>query len=182
MTGRYEHPGDDRLAPVQLHDGIVVPGALCAELAADLVLLGDYLRGAPPLAAAAAPRLSRATLAVLKASREAAVVYRRQETRRTSAAPTALFLPPAQLPAPCDQEAEMVTTAAAAEAAGVSQEWIRRLAAEGKIRGRRSDRNTWHVHLGDVRSYRDGRRRGTHEHHQDEAAGGHHGEAHRGAA
>ncbi|WP_372514177.1 helix-turn-helix domain-containing protein [Streptantibioticus rubrisoli] len=53
----------------------------------------------------------------------------------------------------------MIPTRRAADIAGVSVEWVRRLAASGKIRGHQTDRNTWRVHLGDVRAYRDGRTR-----------------------
>lgn len=146
---------DERPAPVLLPDGgMVVPAPLCAELAGALELLAGFLRGTPPPASCRAPRLSQGVLVVMRASGDAAVAYRRRQTRMAaSAAPTVTVLPPAQ---PVASSEQMVTTAVAAEVVGVSPEWVRRLAADGVIRAARAPRNTWTVHLEDLRAYRAG--------------------------
>lgn len=160
MTGRPE--------PVILPNGagLWVPAELTAELAGALATLEAYQRGTPPPTACTQPRLTRGAAEVLQAAREAAVQHRRRENLRratlTSAGPTVTVLPPAQPGAPSDLE--MVTTRRAADIAGVSQEWVRRLATEGRIRGQRTDRNVWLVNLDDVRAWRNGRTRRTGTH------------------
>lgn len=155
---------EGRPLPVALPGGggVFVPPEATPELAAALLLLGDYLKGVTPPAACRTPRLSPAVAMVLQSSQETAVAYRRREAQRsTSAAPTVPlvpFLPPAQ---PAGSSQRMVTTAVAAEAVGTSAEWVRRLAADGRIRAQRAPRNTWLVDLDDLRSYRFGRTRGT---------------------
>ena len=157
---------DARPDPVVLHDGLVVPGALCAELAAGLLLLEAFLRGAPPPAAARAPRVSRAVLAVRVAAQEAAVTYQRRETQRrafaATNAPQATVLTAAHVLSPSSPGDE-ITTARAATIAGVTEARIRQLAGAGTIRGRKTPRDVWLVDLGDVRAYaaRRTRRSGT---------------------
>ncbi|WP_327069259.1 helix-turn-helix domain-containing protein [Kitasatospora sp. NBC_01302] len=169
MTAPAQPPArDDRPAPTVFHSGIIVPAELCAELAGALDLLAAYLRGTPPPASCRAPRLSRAAQGVLQAARDAAVLHRRRETARAAlATPTPPVLPPAQPPAASTQ---MVTTAVAAEAVGVSPEWIRRAAAEGRIRAEQAPRNTWLVDLDDVRAWRAGRTRRSHGGHPERTA------------
>lgn len=151
MTGVH----GDRVQPARLWDAVVVPGPLCAELAAALDLLEAFVRGTPPPTACRAARLSRAALAVRAAAREAAVDHQRQQTRRTVAAasaPMAAVLTSAQLLSPSDQ-GEEITTAQAASLAGVTETRIRQLAGAGTIRGHKGPRAVWLVRLDDVRAY-----------------------------
>lgn len=171
MSAPYEGAAvrDRRPAPVILPGGdLAVPGELCAQLCAALEQLEAYINGTPPPAACRSARLSRAALAVMMASRAAAVQHQQLQAQRTSAAPTPTFLPPAQLPRLSDEE--MITTRRAADIARVSQEWIRRLWSAGKIRGHKIERDVLMVNLGDVRAYgadRGSRRRADHHDHAD---------------
>lgn len=155
----------DRVQPARLWDAVVVPGPLCAELAAALDLLEAFVRGTPPPAACRAARLSRAALAVREAAREAAVDHQRQQTRRTIAAastPAATVLTSASAPAPSNA-GEEITTEQAASLTGLTEGRIRQLAAAGTIRGRKGSRDVWLLDPADVRAYRERMRRsGTH--------------------
>lgn len=157
MTGLYEGLGG-RPEPVVLPGAdLVVPGAAAAELAGALELLAAFVRGTPPPAA----RLSKTVLGIKVAAGDAAVLYRRQATQRaiTSAAPTVravAVLPPAQ---PEGSSTQMVTTATAAAAVGVSPEWVRRLAVDGKVRAELGPRRTWQVDLDDLRAWSATRKR-----------------------
>lgn len=146
---------EDRPDPAVFWDGVVVPGALCAELAAALQLLAAFVRGTPPPAACRAPRMSRAAAVVLAAAEDAAVQFQRQQSRRVSAAESVTPVPvltSPQLLSPSDP-GEEITTARAALIAGVTETRIRQLAGIGTIRGRKAERNVWMVRLDDVRAY-----------------------------
>ncbi|MFF3911542.1 hypothetical protein ACFYZJ_37700 [Streptomyces sp. NPDC001848] len=144
-------PRDERPAPVLLHDGVAIPGALCAELAS---ALEEYLTLLPP--ARRAGRLSRPVAGVLKASRAAAAQWQLQQhqARAAWAAPTpvaSVVLGTAQLPSV--SKTEEITTTEAADLAGFTAEWWRRLAVRGTIRARQADRNTWLLQRADVIAY-----------------------------
>ncbi|WP_169316750.1 helix-turn-helix domain-containing protein [Actinacidiphila oryziradicis] len=155
-------PDDRRPAPVQLWDGIAVPGVLCEELTAALDLLDAYLRGTPPPASFRRPRLSWAAQAVRVTARDAAVEFRQQqEARRAYAgasAPVVTLLTPAKAPSGSDRR-QFMTTEQAATIAGVSEARVRQLAAAGTIDGRKTSRNVWLLDPESVRAYR--ARRGT---------------------
>lgn len=147
---------DERPAPIVLHDGIVVPGVLCAELAAALEEYVGLLRGAPLPAARRGTTLSRPVVAVLLASRDAAARHQAQQhALRAWAAPTAgtpVVLGTAQLAEESGAQ-ELITTSEAAELAGFSPEWWRRLAVRGTVRGRQVERRTWLLNRQDVIAY-----------------------------
>lgn len=157
MTGQGAGiPREDRPGPILLPDGFVVPGALCAELAAALALLEAYTRGTPPPAACRQLRLSHPVAAVLMASKTAAARHQaqRHQARAAWAAPTSatpIVLGPAQLPS--GSKAEEITTTEAADLAGFTPEWWRRLAVRGTIRARQVDRRTWLLTRSDVVGY-----------------------------
>jgi hypothetical protein len=135
---------------VVFHAGVIVPAELTAELAA---ALEEYLALLP--AGRRGGRLSRPVLAVLKASRESAAQHQaRQHAVRALAAPTATA--PAVLGAgqlASVSESEEITTTKAADLAGYSPEWWRRLAVRGTIRGRQVERKTWLLYRTDVVAY-----------------------------
>lgn len=148
-------PRDGRPAPILLHDGIAVPGELCAELASALALLNDFVRGAPPPASCRAQRLSRPAVAVMLAARDAAARHQAREHARQAWAPptpvTAEVLGTAQ---PVSVSGvEELTTAQAADIAGYSPEWWRRLAVRGTVRARQDSRRTWLLARADVVGY-----------------------------
>ncbi|GAA3255986.1 hypothetical protein [Streptomyces lavendulae] len=151
---------DHRPAPVVIHDGLVVPGALAADLVAALDLLEAYVRGVLPRGMRPPGRLSPVAVAVRSAARAAAQVAAQQAqyVAANAAASTAApkLLAPAQIPAQSLQE---ITTEQAATIAGITESRIRQLAAAGTIAGRKTDRNVWLLDPSDVRAYRNGRRR-----------------------
>lgn len=163
MTGIPSGVGrDGRLAPIVLHDGIVIPGELCAEVSAALELLEAFVCGTPPPAACRSPRLSRVAIATLVAAREAAVQHRRRETQRAhaaaSVAPVAV-LAPAQTPALSSQEE--LTTEQVAVILGVTTSRVRQLAAAGRVPGRKTARDVWLFDPEAVRAYQGLPRRNT---------------------
>jgi excisionase family DNA binding protein len=135
---------------MELWDGIAVPGALCAELA---LALEEYRSLLPP--ARRNGRLPLAVAGIQKASRSAATHYAaRQHAARAWAAPTpaaAEVLGSAQLASV--SVVEEITTAQAADLAGLTPEWWRRLAVRGTIRARQVDRRTWLLSRTDVIAY-----------------------------
>ncbi|MCU1617330.1 MAG: hypothetical protein JWO98_4870 [Frankiales bacterium] len=147
MNGQYQ---DDRPAPSEMWDGFATPGACCAELT---LALEEYITLLPP--GRRNGSLPRAVMAVLKASRSAAAHYQaRQHAARALAAPTpvaAVVLGTAQLASV--SESEELTTAQAADIAGYSPEWWRRLAVRGTIRARQAERRTWLLSRADVVAY-----------------------------
>lgn len=165
--------GDERPAPVLLHDGLVVPGELCAELAAALETYAAFLRGTPPPVSCAQPQLSRAALAVLMTARQAAVDHRRRQAQRANAVayapPVAVLTPPI---AAAPSSPEEYTTDQAAVFLGVSSARVRQLALSGELPGRKIDRNVWRFNPEDVRAWRDRpRRRTTDADHHRESGG-----------
>jgi hypothetical protein len=174
-------PDDRRPAPVQMWDGIAVPGVLCEELTAALDLLDAFMRGTPPPAGRRV-RLSWAAQAVRVTARDAALEFRRQqqESRRANAgasAPVVTLLTPPQTP-PVSDRRQFMTTEQAATIAGVTEARVRQLALAGKISGRKTSRNVWLLDPESVRAYR--ARRGTR--HDDDDGTGHRGAAGAGAA
>ncbi|GLW00898.1 hypothetical protein [Streptomyces lavendulae] len=151
---------DHRPAPVVIHDGLVVPGALAADLVAALDLLEAYVRGVLPRGARPPGRLSPVAVAVRSAARAAAQVAAQQAqyVAANAAASTVApkLLAPAQIPA---QSVPEITTEQAATIAGITESRVRQLAAAGTIAGRKTDRNVWLLDSSDVRAYRNGRRR-----------------------
>lgn len=147
---------EERPAPVVIHDGMVVPGALCAELSAALDLLEAFINGTPPPAACRAPRMSRVALAVRVAAQAAGVDHQRQRTRLAIAAanvPPVTVLAPATAE-PMSTQQEMVTTEQAATITGLTEQRIRQLASAGTIRGIKAGRNVWLLDPESVRAYR----------------------------
>lgn len=148
---------DERPGPVVIHDGVVIPGALCAELTGALQTLQAFVQGTPPPAACRAPRLSRAVAAVMAATEQAAVDYRRRETQRSAhaaASATAVtVLTPAQTAARSSQEE--ITTEQVADILGVTASRVRQLAASGQLPGRKTARDVWLFDPETVRGYRD---------------------------
>ncbi|MFF6939976.1 hypothetical protein [Streptomyces lavendulae] len=149
---------DNRPAPVVIHDGLVVPGALAADLVAAIDLLEAYVCGALPRGARPPGRLSPVAVAVRAAARAAAQAAARQAdyaaAHAAASRPTPKLLAPAQIPAQSSQE---ITTEQAATIAGITESRVRQLAAAGIIAGRKTDRNVWLLDSSDVRAY--GRRR-----------------------
>lgn len=145
-----ELPRDERPAPTVFHAGVIVPAELTAELAA---ALEEYLLLLP--ASRRSGRLSRPVAALLKASRESAAQWQLQQHRaRALAAPTPerlVVLGAAQHAR--ESDVEEITTTVAADLAGYSAEWWRRLAVRGTIRARQVDRRTWLLQRGDVIAY-----------------------------
>lgn len=144
-------PRDERPAPTVFHAGVVVPAELTAELAS---ALEEYLGLLP--AARRGGRLSRPVAAVLKASRESAAMWQLQQHRARAAladqtAVTPVVLGSAQLPRV--SVVEELTTAQAADIAGFTPEWWRRLAVRGTVRARQVDRRTWLLSKADVVGY-----------------------------
>lgn len=144
-------PRDERPAPTVFHAGVIVPAELCAELAS---ALEEYVGMLPP--ARRAGRLSRPVAGVLRASREAAAVWQLQQHRERAAwaaptVPAVAVLGCAQLNG--ESVAEELTTAQAADIAGYSPEWWRRLAVRGTVRARQVERRTWLLSKADVVGY-----------------------------
>lgn len=144
---------DHRPAPVVIHDGLVVPGALAADLVAAIDLLEAYVRGVLPRGARPPGRLSPVAVAVRSAARAAAQVAAANAVAST---PTPKLLAPAQIPSQSSQE---ITTEQAAAIAGITESRVRQLASAGIIAGRKTDRNVWLLDSSTVRAYRNGRRR-----------------------
>lgn len=153
MNASPGRSGFGRPLPTVIHDGLVVPGDRCGELAAALDLLEAFVNGTAPPASVRAPRMSRTAEMIRTAARDAAVEHRQQLNRQAAAnAQTPSFLSPAQT-APLSAE-EMVTTEQAATVTGLTEQRIRQLAADGTIRGTKSDRNVWHLDRASVEAYR----------------------------
>ncbi|MFE6849116.1 helix-turn-helix domain-containing protein [Streptomyces sp. NPDC057686] len=151
---------DHRPAPMVIHGGFVVPGALAADLVAALDLLEAYVRGVLPRGMRPPGRLPPVAVAVRSAARTAAqaAAQQTQYVAANAAASTAApkLLTPAQIPAQSSQE---ITTEQAATIAGITESRVRQLAAAGIIAGRKTDRNVWRLDPADVRAYRNERRR-----------------------
>lgn len=150
---RTREQRDNRPAPVLIHDGMVIPGCLAAELAGALDLLDAYIRGIPPSAAYQGGRLPRAVFAVRLVARDAAVKHHEQVRRATAVANAArpVVLAPAR--APAVSEDQQLTTAQAAALAGITESRVRQLAAAGTIRGVKTSRDVWLLDPRDVRAY-----------------------------
>lgn len=148
---RAQHD-DSRPVPTVFHDGIVVPAALCAELAGALDLLEAFLRGVAPPMASRSQRLPPAVSAVRVRAWESGLEYRRRPRAFAAVSPVQpAVLAPAQTITPSVTE---ITTEQAATLLRLTEARVRQLAAAGTIAGRKGERNTWLLDRGSVRAYR----------------------------
>lgn len=168
---------DKRPGPMVIHDGIVIPAALCRDVGAALDLLEALLRGTPPPLTSKAPRMSPAAAAVRMAAWQSAVAFSEQQSLACAAesARQPVVLAPAIAGGVSASE---ITTAEAAGLLGVTEARVRQLAAAGAIAGRKAERNVWQLSRDSVTSYRGGTRYGNRH---DDRTGPHRAD-HAGAA
>ncbi|MFF7158123.1 helix-turn-helix domain-containing protein [Streptomyces sp. NPDC008139] len=161
---------------MQIHDGIVVPGELCADLVGLMDLLTAFISGAPPPASVRQARMPPWVRALRITARDAADDYMRRQSRTVAfardsrPAPAVLASAIARTPSP-----EEITTEQAATLTGLTEGRIRQLAAAGLIEGRKGPRNTWLLNRSSVRAYQ----RSPRDRHDSP---GHHGAVGAGAA
>jgi hypothetical protein len=146
--------------PVVLPDGlgVLVPGALCGELAATLDAALATLTHRSPVGTRQ-PRPTPAAVALRDAARQAAVDHSAAQHRAAVLAAPLVSLPSRAHRDPRLKSNE-ITTDQAATLCGFTPERWRRLAASGRIPARKTSRDAWLLDRHAVLSYDNGRRDG----------------------
>lgn len=145
---------DRRPGPVLIHDGVVVPGALCVDLGILLDLLQAYLRMYPVLPNGRTVRLPRAAEVLYDAIHDAAVDFQERQAAEAAfavaSAQRATVLTPAQT---ITQSGPEITTEQAATILRKTEARVRQLLAAGSLTGRKIERNVWMINRGSVLAY-----------------------------